>query len=132
MKLELSVASTVIAAPLISIAPVVVISISAAFPAILIPPLPSRVKAPDEVVKLEAPVASNVIELELISTVPVVVISTSAAFPTILIPAAPLSVKAPAAVVNAEAVAASISTPPAVALISIAVQPVPAELIVTV
>ena len=49
-----------------------------------------------------------------------------------MIPPLPLRVKIPDEVVNAEAAAASISTPPAVALISIAFVPVPAELIVTV
>ena len=72
--------------------------------------------------------------------VPVVVISTSAAFPAIFTPVAPLIVIEPAEVVKLDAAPASmetpafasISTPPAVALISIALVPVPAEFTVTV
>ena len=53
--------SKVNAPELISTAPVVVISTSAAFPAILTPPLPSSVNAPDDVVKLLAPAESKLI-----------------------------------------------------------------------
>ena len=54
------VASIVTAAPFKSKAPVVVISISAAFPAIFTPAAPSSVNAPAEVVILEAAAALNV------------------------------------------------------------------------
>ena len=47
-------ASTVIPAPLMSTAPVVVISTSAALPAILTPPAPSSVSAPALVVRSDA------------------------------------------------------------------------------
>ena len=112
---ESVVPSTVKAPELISTAPVVVISTSAALPSIFTPAAPSSVKAPVEVVKLEAAAASTLTPAEastvkapeLISTAPVVVMSTSAALPSIFTPAAPLSVKAPTEVVKLEAAAAS-------------------------
>ena len=58
---EASVASTVKAPLLISTAPVVVMSTSAALPAILTPTAPSNVNAPDEVVKFEAAAPSILI-----------------------------------------------------------------------
>ena len=103
--------SIVVAAELISKAPVVVISISPALPAILTPAAPLRVRAPAPVdhvdaaapvnvrapaavVKLEAVAAvtatpaeeSIVVAAALISKAPVVVISISPALPAILTP----------------------------------------------
>ena len=107
----------------------------------------ANVRAPADVVKLEAAAASIVTLLVAsISTVeaeiskgPVVVISTSLALPAIFTPAAPSNVRVPTDVVKLEAPLASILTPPlasivippAVALMSIAFAPVPAELTIT-
>ena len=59
MKLDAALASIVQAAELISTAPVVVISTSAAFPAIITPAAPSNVSEPADVVKLDVFAASN-------------------------------------------------------------------------
>ena len=95
--------SIVVAAALISNAPVVVISTSLALPAILTPLAPFNVRAPAAVVKLDAvaasietpPLESIVVAAALISNAPVVVISISLALPTILTPPAPSNVRAP-------------------------------------
>ena len=60
VKLVLSVPSMDKVAPLISKAPVVVISTSSPLPAIFTPPSPERVNDPLLVVKLESPPASIV------------------------------------------------------------------------
>ena len=108
---------------LISRVPDVEMSISDALPTMLIPPAPSKVKAPAAVdhvdasapVKVQAPAAvvkleavaasmdisaveSIVIAAAFISRVPDVEMSISDALPTMLIPPAPSKVKAPAAV----------------------------------
>ena len=106
----LALESIVVAAALISNAPVVVISISLALPVILTPSAPSNVRAPAIVVKLEGVAASMeipalesiVVAAALISNAPVVVISTSLVLPTILTPPAPFNVRAPAGVVKLE------------------------------
>ena len=104
VKLEAAPASNVIPAPveLISTVPDVVISTSAAFPAILTPPLPSSVNAPEEVVNLEAAPASIFTPLEA----------------SISMSSAPERVSLPEEVVKLEAPPASIVTPPVPALIS--------------
>ena len=114
-------ASRVIAPELRSSAPDVVMSTSAALPAMLTPAAPSRVKAPEDVVKFEAPAASSerpdeastVTAAPLISIAPVVVMSTSLLPPPMLTPPVPLMISSPEDVERFEAPAASIEIPPA-------------------
>ena len=78
--------SKVNAPELISTAPVVVISTSAAFPWILTPPLPSSVNAPDDVVKLLAPAESKLIVPVVSNVIPPVPASISNAVAPVALP----------------------------------------------
>ena len=135
-------ASTVIAAAFISNVPVVVTSISDELPTIFTPPAPSIVRAPALVVRLLAAaasidtpeLASTVIAAAFISNAPVVVTSISDELPTIFTPVAPSIVRAHSALVVRLLAApasmdtpepASTVTPPALALMSTAEEPVP-------
>ena len=81
-----AVASMVTPAPFKSKAPVVVISTSLEFPAILTPPLPSSVSAPEDVVKLLAPVESKLIAPVVSIVIPPVPASISNVVPPVALP----------------------------------------------
>ena len=87
--------SKVNAPELISTEPVVVISISAAFPAIFTPPLPSSVNAPEDVVKLLAPTESKLIAPVVSIVIPPVPASKSNAVAVVELPIAIILSAAP-------------------------------------